>query len=113
MTAGGVLLGEGEGFGADVDVGSQAADVLVAAQRHQHRSRPTACSEAAATTPDGVLDAIGLMLDDCEPISFAALARTARVSAWPVYAEGVREHVQAAIQRQESGSRDRDWRNPT
>ncbi|MEW1753460.1 DUF6262 family protein (plasmid) [Streptomyces caniferus] len=48
-----------------------------------------------------VLDTIRRMLDDGEPISFAAVARTAKVSTWLVYAEGIREHVQAAIQRQE------------
>ncbi|MFF2812544.1 DUF6262 family protein [Streptomyces sp. NPDC058000] len=48
-----------------------------------------------------VLDTIRLMLDDDELISFAAVARAARVSTWLVYAEGVREHVQAAIQRQQ------------
>jgi hypothetical protein len=48
-----------------------------------------------------VLDTIRLMLDDGEPISLAAVARAANVSTWLVYAEGVREHVQAAIQRQE------------
>jgi hypothetical protein len=48
-----------------------------------------------------VLDTIRLMLDDGEPISFAAVARAAKVSTWLVYADGVREHVQAAIQRQE------------
>ncbi|MEV5177588.1 DUF6262 family protein [Streptomyces flaveolus] len=48
-----------------------------------------------------VLDAIRLMLDGGEPISFAAVARAANVSTWLVYAEGVREHVQAAIQKQE------------
>ncbi|WP_329361204.1 hypothetical protein [Streptomyces sp. NBC_01483] len=42
-----------------------------------------------------VLDTIRLMLDDGEPISFAAVARAANVSTWLVYAEGVREHVQA------------------
>ncbi|WP_326769027.1 DUF6262 family protein [Streptomyces sp. NBC_01591] len=47
-----------------------------------------------------VLDTIRLMLDDGEPISIAAVARAAKVSTWLVYAEGVREHVQAAIQRQ-------------
>ncbi|MEU9230676.1 DUF6262 family protein [Streptomyces massasporeus] len=48
-----------------------------------------------------VLDTIRLMLDGGEPISFAVVARAANVSTWLVYAEGVREHVQAAIQRQE------------
>jgi hypothetical protein len=35
-----------------------------------------------------------------EPITFAAVARTARVSTWLVYAEGVREHIEAAVKRQ-------------
>ncbi|MEU8976490.1 DUF6262 family protein [Streptomyces monashensis] len=48
-----------------------------------------------------VLDTIRLMLDDHEPISFAAVARAAKVSTWLVYAEGVRQHVQAAIRRQQ------------
>ncbi|MFJ2008681.1 DUF6262 family protein [Streptomyces chartreusis] len=48
-----------------------------------------------------VLDTIRSMLDGGEQISFAAVARAANVSTWLVYAEGVREHVKAAIQRQE------------
>jgi predicted nuclease with TOPRIM domain len=35
-----------------------------------------------------------------DPISFAAIARHARVSTWLVYADGVREHVEAARTRQ-------------
>jgi chromosome segregation ATPase len=37
-----------------------------------------------------------------EPISFAAVARHARVSTWLVYAEGIREHIDAARARQAS-----------
>ncbi|WP_369387517.1 DUF6262 family protein [Streptomyces sp. CG1] len=48
-----------------------------------------------------VLDTIRLILDDDEPISFAAVARAAKVSTWLVYAEGIRDHVHAAIHRQE------------
>lgn len=48
-----------------------------------------------------VLDTIRRMLNDGDPISFATVARAANVSTWLVYAPGVREHVQAAIQRQE------------
>ncbi|MFJ6605032.1 DUF6262 family protein [Streptomyces lydicus] len=48
-----------------------------------------------------VLDTIRTMLDNGESISFPAIARAARVSTCLVHAEGVREHVQAAIQRQE------------
>jgi len=35
-----------------------------------------------------------------DPISFAAIARYARVSTWLVYADGVREHIEAARNRQ-------------
>ena len=35
-----------------------------------------------------------------EPVTFAAVARAAQVSTWLVYAEGVREHIEAARQRQ-------------
>ncbi|MFC9431849.1 DUF6262 family protein, partial [Streptomyces sp. NPDC056987] len=48
-----------------------------------------------------VLDAVQRMLADGEPITFTTIARTAKVSTWLVYAEGVREHVEAAIRQQE------------
>ncbi|WP_327425799.1 DUF6262 family protein [Streptomyces sp. NBC_01236] len=35
-----------------------------------------------------------------ERITFATVARAAQVSTWLVYAEGVREHIQAAIDQQ-------------
>jgi TATA-binding protein-associated factor Taf7 len=35
-----------------------------------------------------------------DPVTFTTVARTARVSTWLVYAEGVREHIQAAIRQQ-------------
>jgi hypothetical protein len=35
-----------------------------------------------------------------EPVAFAAVAKTAGVSNWLVYAEGVREHIDAARARQ-------------
>jgi len=35
-----------------------------------------------------------------EPVTFPAVARSARVSTWLVYAPGVREHVEAARRRQ-------------
>jgi hypothetical protein len=34
------------------------------------------------------------------PITFTAVAKTARVSAWLVYTEGIREHIEAARRRQ-------------
>ncbi|MFK4226916.1 DUF6262 family protein [Streptomyces sp. NPDC019890] len=48
-----------------------------------------------------VVDAVQRMLADGEPITFTTVARTAKVSTWLVYAEGVREHVEAAIRQQE------------
>jgi Family of unknown function (DUF6262) len=47
-----------------------------------------------------VLAALQEMEQRREPVTFAAVARHARVSTWLVYAEGVREHIQAAIKRQ-------------
>ncbi|MDJ0347481.1 hypothetical protein QMK19_40720 [Streptomyces sp. H10-C2] len=52
-----------------------------------------------------VLAAIDAMKDSGTAISFAAVARTAEVSAWLVYAEGVREHVEAAMRGQAKGVR--------
>jgi hypothetical protein len=40
------------------------------------------------------------MLLEGDPVTFTTVARTARVSTWLVYAEGVREHIQAAIKQQ-------------
>lgn len=47
-----------------------------------------------------VRSAIEDMLRAGDPVTFTAVARAARVSAWLVYASGVREHVEAAITRQ-------------
>ncbi len=47
-----------------------------------------------------VLAAVQEMEQRREPVTFAAVARHARVSTWLVYAEGVREHIEAAIKRQ-------------
>ena len=45
-----------------------------------------------------------------DPVTFTSVvlvARTARVSTWLVYAEGVREHIESAIQQQRSQPDDR------
>jgi hypothetical protein len=42
-----------------------------------------------------------------EEITFLRLARTARVSNWLVYAEGLREHIEEAIKK-ESGAAQRE-----
>ncbi len=47
-----------------------------------------------------VLAAVHEMEQRREPVTFAAVARHARVSTWLVYAEGVREHIETAIKRQ-------------
>lgn len=47
-----------------------------------------------------VRSTIERMLLAGDPVTFTAVARTARVSTWLVYAEGVREHIQAAIRQQ-------------
>ena len=41
-----------------------------------------------------VRDAVARCCSAGEPVSFAAVARAARVSTWLVYAEGVREHIE-------------------
>jgi chromosome segregation ATPase len=47
-----------------------------------------------------VLAAVAEMEHSGQPVTFAATARQARVSTWLVYADGVREHIHAAIKRQ-------------
>jgi hypothetical protein len=41
------------------------------------------------------------MLTNGDHITFTTVARTAKVSTWLVHAEGVREHIEAAIRQQE------------
>jgi chromosome segregation ATPase len=43
------------------------------------------------------------MKRDGVDITFAAVARTAKVSSWLVYADGVREHIEAARKAQATG----------
>jgi phage shock protein A len=47
-----------------------------------------------------------------DPVIFTSVARTARVSTWLVYAEGVREHIESAIQQQRSQPDDRRSDDP-
>lgn len=47
------------------------------------------------------------MLLTGDPVTFTTVARAARVSTWLVYSEGVREHIQAAIQQQSAEPDDR------
>jgi len=47
-----------------------------------------------------VRSTIEKMLLAGDPVTFTAVARTARVSTWLVYADGMREHIQAAIRQQ-------------
>lgn len=43
-----------------------------------------------------VLAVVAKMLEDQEPVTFASVARAAKVSHWLVYADGVREHIDHA-----------------
>lgn len=52
------------------------------------------------TKRQGVLAALQRMERDREPVTFAAVAHAASVSTWLVYADGVREHIDAARKRQ-------------
>lgn len=81
----------------------------------------TECTEAAKRTPGQVLRearardsevkrarvlaALDEMAAAGEKITFRGLARTARVSTWLVYAEGMREHIDAAIKNQGGAAR--------
>ena len=47
-----------------------------------------------------------------DPVTFTSVARTARVSTWLVYAEGVREHIESAIQQQRSQPDDKHCDDP-
>ncbi|WP_259446189.1 DUF6262 family protein [Streptomyces geysiriensis] len=63
-----------------------------------------------------VLSVIDQLLADDEPVAFTRFARAANVSHWLVYADGVREHIEAARRRQEraaASSARTDAREPT
>ncbi len=47
-----------------------------------------------------VLETVEAMVSSDHPVTFAAVAKTAGVSNWLVYADGVREHIQAARDKQ-------------
>lgn len=47
-----------------------------------------------------VLSVVDQLVADDEPVTFTGVARAANVSHWLVYAEGVREHIEAARRRQ-------------
>jgi DNA repair exonuclease SbcCD ATPase subunit len=54
-----------------------------------------------------VRSTIEKMLLAGDPVTFTTVARTARVSTWLVYAEGLRENIQAAIDQQAAEPNDR------
>ncbi|WP_411151798.1 DUF6262 family protein [Streptomyces sp. A30] len=47
-----------------------------------------------------VLSVVDQLLADNEPVTFTGVARAANVSHWLVYADGVREYIEAARLRQ-------------
>ncbi|MFE2490179.1 DUF6262 family protein [Streptomyces mirabilis] len=59
-----------------------------------------ACRADSQRKRHSVLAALQTLAAAGERITFATVARAAGVSTWLVYAEGVREHVQAAIDQQ-------------
>ncbi|MFI9730949.1 hypothetical protein [Streptomyces sp. NPDC052092] len=46
------------------------------------------------------MSVVDQLVAENEPVTFTAVARAANVSHWLVYAEGVREHIEAARHRQ-------------
>jgi hypothetical protein len=71
---------------------------------HPHQARAAALRAARARDSQGkrqrVLDALQALESADAPITATAVAATAGVSTWLVYAPGVREHVDAARRRQ-------------
>lgn len=67
---------------------ARLAALKAARQRDSHDKRRRAVAAVAALESAGT------------PVTFAAAAAAASVSSWLVYADGVREHVQAAQRRQ-------------
>lgn len=65
------------------------ADVLREARRNDSRVKR-----------GRVLAAVDQLLGAGEPVTFTGVARAANVSHWLVYADGMREHIQAARRRQ-------------
>lgn len=70
------------------------------------RAQDSARKRQQALTAIDALEAAG------SPITFSAVANAAAVSTWLVYAEGVREHVDAARQRQADHETPRPCRPP-
>lgn len=68
------------------------------------RGQPELLREArrrdSLTKRQRVLAELERMVREREPVTFAAVARAAGVSTWLAYAEGVREHIDAAQKRQ-------------
>lgn len=60
--------------------------------------------ETSLRKRQAVFETLAAIAAKGEPITFTTLARRSGVSTWLVYAEGVREHVQAAIDRQDRPS---------
>lgn len=52
-----------------------------------------------------VLSVVDQLVADEEPVTFTGVARAANVSHWLVYADGVREHIEAARLRQSRTAR--------
>jgi hypothetical protein len=52
-----------------------------------------------------VLAIVDAMVARGDAVTFAAVAKAAGVSNWLVYAEGVREHIEAARKKQEGQPR--------
>ncbi|MFH9967646.1 DUF6262 family protein [Streptomyces sp. NPDC087843] len=51
-----------------------------------------------------VLSVVDQLIADDEPVTFTGVARTANVSHWLVYADGVREQIESARRRQARGA---------
>ncbi|MET4648230.1 hypothetical protein ABID95_008000 [Streptomyces atratus] len=96
----------GQHLGVDMQHRASDAGVLVLAGSAGN-DRATAAEERPSDRPPSALEQQG------EKTTHAALARSAGVSTWLTCTEGVREHIEAAQQRQQpKASQPADTRNP-
>ncbi|MET9088414.1 DUF6262 family protein [Streptomyces sp. NPDC004237] len=69
------------------------------------RSFATPRQKDSRTKRARVLSIVDQLVADEEPVTFTGVARAANVSHWLVYADGVREHIEAARRRQSRTTR--------
>lgn len=80
---------------------TEAIQTVVSGAEKRRQALLEARRRDSETKRAHVRDTVEKMLLAGERISFAAVARQAKVSNWLVYADGVREHIQGAMRQQD------------